>query len=435
MSDIPVLLLILLFIAFLLRIDFIYYVAYVMAGIYLWSNWYGPRSLRMIHSYRSFSKRAFIGEAIDVSVVLKNKSRLPALWIQLYESIPPELRDGPALKSVVSVGSKKEKRLSYRVRAAKRGYYKLGPLQFTTGDLFGLRENSERLESDYLTIYPRIVPVTSLGVPSKLPFGTMASKQRIYEDPARPIGMREYNTGDSLRHINWKVSAHQSKLLVKTYQPSMSLETMIVLNLNVDDFNHRFRVDGPEWAIVIAASLAAHLARKQQAVGLATNGPDPLLQQGTAGIDGLLFDDESGRLSLNMHETHSSTTAHESAENNGLIASPLGLVPMPIRPATGQIHFLKILELLARIEARPAVQVPGWIHNACLGLNWGVTLLVITPSGDDATCRSLHRLLRSGFNPVLIIAEPYRNFPEVKQRAQSYGFPAYHLADRHDLQT
>ncbi len=435
MSDIPILLLILLFIAFLLRIDFIYYIVYVVAGIYLWGNWYAPRSLRMIHIHRSYSKRAFIGETIVVSIVLKNKSRLPTLWIQLYESIPPELRDGPALKSVVSIGGKKEKHLSYRVRATKRGYYRLGPLQHATGDLFGLKENSSRLEPDYLTIYPRIVPVTSFGVPSKLPFGTMASKQRIYEDPARPIGIREYNSGDSLRHINWKVSAHQSKLLVKTYQPSMSLETMIVVNLNVDDYSRRFRYDGPEWAIVIAASLAAHLARKQQGVGLATNGADPLLQQGIADKDGLSFDDESGRLGLMIDKENASSTELESVDYNGINSSPLGLVPMPIKPAIGQIHFLKILELLARIEAHPTVQLPGWIQNACLRLSWGVTVLVITPSGDDDTCRSLHRLLRAGFNPVLIIAEPFLNFSEVKQRAQNYGFPAYHLADRQDLQT
>ncbi len=435
MSDIPVLLLILLFIAFLLRIDFIYYVVYVIAGIYLWSNWYAPRSLRKIHIARAFPMRAFIGETITISIVIKNKSKLPVLWVQLFESIPPELRDGPALKNVVSIGGQKEKRLKYQVRAMKRGYYRLGPLLLTTGDLFGLKENAAHLEPDYLTVYPQIIPVTSLGVPSKLPFGTMTSKQRIYDDPARPTGIRDYNSGDSLRHINWKVSAHQDKLLVKTYQPSLSLETMIVLNLNVEDYSRRFRHDGPEWSIVIAASLAAHLAKNRQAVGLSTNGADPLLQQMISGTDGLQFDDVNGRLGLHLDEELSASTEVESSEDSSLISTFSGLEPTPIKPAPGQIHFMKVLELLARIESSRSAPIPTWIHNACLGLSWGVTILVITPSGDDDTCRSLHRLLRTGFNPVLIIAEPFRNFSEIKQRAQNYGIPAYHLAGRLELQS
>ena len=45
MNQVLSLLLLLLFVAFLLQIDFIFYVAYVLAGVYAWTRWYTPRGL------------------------------------------------------------------------------------------------------------------------------------------------------------------------------------------------------------------------------------------------------------------------------------------------------------------------------------------------------------------------------------------------------
>ena len=117
-----------------------------------------------------------------------------------------------------------------------------------------------------------------------------ASHQRLFEDPARPMGIRDFRSGDTIRQINWKASAHTRQLMVKTFEPAISLETAVLLNLHAPDYTFGNLQDTTEWAIEVAASLAAHLVNQRQSVGLITNGIDPLASQQRG------FDETTGRL-------------------------------------------------------------------------------------------------------------------------------------------
>lgn len=408
----------LLALAFLLRIDFIFYIVYVCIGVYAWSRWYTPRAFGNLMAERKYNQRSFWGETVTVTLRIRNNNRLAMPWVQVSESIATQLRMTQSISDVVSLAAWDTAELSYEIKAGRRGYYQIGPMRLTTSDLFGLLpEQQGTIPPDYLTIYPRIIPLARLGLPSRLPFGTIASKQRLFEDPARPMGVRDYRSGDSLRQINWKVSAHTRDLVVKTLQPAISLETAVLLNLHAPDYRRRDRYTYLEWAVELAASLAAHLVDQRQAVGLITNGLDPLAGQtedaGRPAGGGLLFDEASGRLLLG-----------EGAERRLTAAIP---------PRGGRPHLMKILERLARIEAGETLSFAEWAHAASVGLSWGVTILAITARGDEQTCHILHRLVRGGFNPVLVSVEPDANFGEVRQRARQLGFAAYNVTSERDL--
>ena len=402
------LIVILLIIAFALRVDFVFYILYVCIGLYLWERLYTPRALANVRIERLFHSHAFWGERLPITLQIQNNNRLPLPWLQLQESVAIELRGSEATAHVLSLPSKETAEINYTVYARRRGYYKLGPLQIATGDLFGLyRERQGQIDPSYFTVYPRLIPLTQLGLPSRLPFGTIASPQRLFADPARPLGVRDYQSGDSLRQINWKASAHTRHLLVKTYQPAISLETAVLLNLNQEEYQRRTRLDTIEWAIEVAASLAAHLIEQRQAVGLITNGVDPL--QGAEEAD---FDEASGRL---------------QSQNLGAETA------VSISPRPGRNQLMRILERLARIEAIPTIPFAKWIPQAGHSLSWGTTLLVVTTSGDETICQALHRLVRAGLNPVLITIEPTANFGQVRQRAKQLGFAAYEVTREEDL--
>jgi uncharacterized protein (DUF58 family) len=411
------LIIVLLAIAFLLRIDFIYYIIYVCIGIYFVSRWLVPHAMRRLRISRHFDDHAFSGDQVQVNLIWENLGRLPLPWIEFIESIPPELRRGETATWAIGLGSRQKRHFSYLVQAGRRGYYQIGPARLTSGDLFGLvRPSTAELPPNYLTVYPPIIPLVELGLPSRLPFGTIASHQRLFEDPARPAGVRDYRSGDSQRQINWKASAHASHLLVRRYQPAISLETAILLDLHKQDYESKEWRYHTEWAIVVAASLAAHLANRRQPVGLITNGVDPLLEwQGET----LVFDEETGRLV-------------REASND---ASPPGLMPPPIMPRSGRAQLMKVLETLARVESDLTVPLNQWAATACAPLNWGVTVLAITAFGDESTCQALHRLLRSGFNPILVAVEPDLQFGQTRERARQLGFRAYHVlrSDNLDL--
>lgn len=406
------LILLLIVIAFLLRIDFIFYIIYISIGVYAWARWYVPRSLGRLESERIYRDHAFWGEIVPVDIRLRNPNRLPIPWLQLTESVAVQLRQGQPLNQVITLRPRETVTLSYQVAARKRGYYQIGPLSLTSGDLFGMMPDRHAiLPSQYLTVYPRIIPLTQLGLPSRLPFGTIASSQRLFADPARPSGVRNYRSGDSLRQINWKASAHTRHLLVKTYQPAISLETAVLLNLHQDDYQRPDRLHTIEWAIQTAASLAAHLIEQRQPVGLISNGIDPL-----ALSDAPEFDEGTGRLIRPA-------------------ALPDAPLPPEIPPRNGRTHLMKILERLARIESESTIPFVEWVTTVTFQLSWGVTILIITARGPEPVCQAIHRLVRLGYNPVLITVEPDAEFAQVRERARHLGFAAYNVTGLADMDT
>jgi uncharacterized protein (DUF58 family) len=388
MADIPILLLLLLVIAVLLRLDFAFYLVYVVVGTYALARWWTGRNLRGVQIRRHFTDHAFLGETITVEIEIANTRWWPVPWLHLAESVPANLAVGRPLRRVITLGPKERLRVRYELSGRQRGYYPIGPAQVNTGDLFGFAEEHGHVEqADHLTVYPRVIPLAHLELASRAPHGTIKSRQPIFADPTRVIGKRDYTAGDPLRSVDWKSSAHAGVLQVKKYEPAVSLTSVIYLNLNTAEYTRQLRTQASEWAIVVAASLAEYLVSQRQAVGLACNGTDPLI--GTA---------------------------------QWII---------PTRPGRG--HLMKLLERLARVQAAETAPFVNWLPSATVGLAWGTTILAITPTGDEATCYALHQLVRGGLNPILVVVEPHGQFGVVRERARRLGLTAHLAADEHDL--
>lgn len=399
-----ILLAVLLFVTgVLLGVDFVFYLVYVTAALLLFSRWHVPRALRRMRVQRFFAPNAFWGESIPVELEIENPLRLPVAWVELHESTPLQLQVGPPVRRVLTLPGRQKARLTYAVKAQRRGYYRLGPLAVRVGDLFGFAEADGRVQAAYVTVYPRLHPIGRLRLPSRLPLGVLPSRQPLYADPSRPIGARPFRPGDSLRRINWKATARLSAtagdaLMVRIDEPAVSVEALIVLNLAEGDYPRRERERVVEWAIEAAAALAAHLIERRQAVGLATNGLDPLRGAGR------VFDEESGRLLINP-------------------ADAVGRADYPRLPVRGgRAHLMQVLGVLARVEAQPTPPFVGWLPTAVHGLGWGATVIAITPTADPGLPGALHQLVRAGFNPLLLFTAPQHDLGAWQRRARQLGF-------------
>ncbi len=277
MSDIPLLLLLLLGVAVLLRQDFVYYIVYVLAGAYLLARWWTGRSLPRLQVRRRFNDHIFLGETVGVALEIENGSWAPVPWLRCEETPPSALATGAALRQVIALRPKEHVHLSYELLGRRRGYYQIGPAIFSTGDLFGFAKSAGRQEQeDHLTVYPRVIPLSQVDLTSRSPHGTIKSQQPIFADPARPIGKRPYIPGDPWRSIDWKSTARAGSLQVKKHEPAVSLTSVIFLDLNVNAYGRQLRVSASEWAIVLAASLANYLVERRQAVGLACNSAEQI---------------------------------------------------------------------------------------------------------------------------------------------------------------
>jgi uncharacterized protein (DUF58 family) len=113
----------------------------------------------------------------------------------------------------------------------QRGIWEFGPVQLSSGDIFGFSVKRALLEEKQsIVVYPKIVPIHVLGLPTLHPFGDFNTPRRVMEDPLRPVGAREYAPGDSFRHIDWKATARRHTLQTKLFEPSASRPLAVFLN-------------------------------------------------------------------------------------------------------------------------------------------------------------------------------------------------------------
>jgi uncharacterized protein (DUF58 family) len=118
-------------------------------------------------------------------------------------------------------------------------------------------------------VYPRIVNLDEQVLPSRRPFGEVAGGLRIFEDPSRIAGLRDYEPGDSFRRVDWNATARAGTLQSRVYDPTSSHHLLICLNTaTLTPSWAGFIPELFEGSITIAASLALQAQDQRYALGL-----------------------------------------------------------------------------------------------------------------------------------------------------------------------
>jgi uncharacterized protein (DUF58 family) len=379
----------LMILAVFLRAESALTVIYMVAGTFLLGFWWNKRALRHIEMTRNYVEHAFLGEVVSVVLKIKNKSFLPILWLEIHEGLSVDIRSGSGLKQVFSLGIREEKQINYDLMPRKRGYYPLGPLVISSGDPLGLMGPTHKeFPSGPLTVYPQVVNLPAFGLPSQSPFGTIKHRNPVFEDPSRILGKRDFQTGDSIRRIDWKASAATGQLQVKLYEASISLELTILLDLHRSSYALKTFYTATELSISAAASVAAWGKTHRQSVGLITNGVDP------------------------QHNDQ---------------------MPTPLAPRTGTGHFIYILEILARIQPGEVLPFENLVQDALADLTWGATLVVISGNLHENMLVQLFRARKRGINPAIIFTGQTPDYQSLKNLAEYYKIMLFKAAYPPDL--
>ena len=390
--------LVLVFLAASFRISFFYFVLYffffawVLARLWIWRAW------RALEISRHFDDHVFLGETAPLRLTLTNHGRLPVPWVRVQDKLPQRLTTMDAYRAVVSLLPRETRALEYSVHGSRRGYFPIGPIQVVLGDVFGFYTRTMSTAAPtHLTVYPKILPIAQLGLPSKSAFGTLRTHEILYEDPARVVGVREYVPGDSLRKVNWKVTASTGRLQVKKLEPAITLDTLIFLNLNTEEYDLAYAEGASELAITTAASLAVHLGEQRQPVGLVSNGRDqaavdePPVVEAPRGL--------SARLPWEIDR--------RGVDELGF-ATPHSVLPrerpsIAVPPGKGRAHLMRILEALARAQLRSGQPLTSLLRQQAVRLAWGSTVVVVTWGRAMGLTEALIGLRKSGFNVVVVL--------------------------------
>jgi uncharacterized protein (DUF58 family) len=389
-SFVPFLLILFLIAAFL-RVDFFFTIVYLLFAVYLLARLWTRRTTEHLRVERHFADHAFPGDKVVVDLVLQNSGWLPVPWLEVHESLPVELAVPPFYREVVSLAPRERRRFHYTLHCHRRGYYRVGPLAMQTGDLLGIVPQSQaRAAPEHVIIYPRVVPLRQLDIPTRSPRVALPARSHLFEDPCRVMGVRDYQQGDSLRRIHWTATASAGRLLVKQYQPAIARETLICLDLDAEDYARRQRYAATELAIVVAASIANHIiVREELPAGLITEALDPL-------------SDEQSQFIL--------------------------------PPRSERAHLMSLLEVLARVQIVSGTSFVDLLRRESVKLSWGSTLSVITGRESEELFDTLVYLRRAGFAVALILVQPARPSDALQKRADLLGVPVHRVWRERDLE-
>ncbi len=172
---------------------------------------------------------------------------------------------------------------THKFLCEKRGLYSIDSVSVSSSDLLMSANFVDvRSNATQFMVYPSQADIMRLlPVFSKI-MGERETKA-LLADPFSFVGIRDYERFDSVRDINWKVSAKTGDLKVNVHSATQTGEVRLVLNLEPDSdwVDNGIREEG----IRIAATLAALFSAKGVTVSLQTNGRD-VLTDAPANISG-----------------------------------------------------------------------------------------------------------------------------------------------------
>src|SRR5258708_26157595 len=344
---------------------------FMLAVVFFAWRWNRHVLNRVQYRRRFNHRRAFPGETLEVQILAENAKWLPITWLQVEDEWPSDFGPedetilapsaGPGMGYLVNIYALRwheRVRRRFKLLARKRGLFKTGPAHLLSGDPFGLFEDDANIpKADLLVVYPEIKPLEELGLDAKDPFGEIATPLRLYEDPNRIMGVRDYRSDDSFRHIHWQATARTGNLQVRQYEPTRTRSLMLCLN--IASFEEHKRGVCPamvDYVLTVAASLASWSVEQNYAVGLIANAA-------------LVQTDR----------------------------------PLRTQPGHSYDQLSNLLEAMAGITYFITADFGRFLIQESSRIPWGATLVAITGYVDEPLLLTLLRLRQSGRRIVLVV--------------------------------
>ena len=383
-------------------------VALACYGATLWARY----SLRRVLYERIIPEdHAFAGERLSVTLRVTNRKPLPLPWIEITEQFPETMLAAepggdfrPHLGSVAlewrtSVGAYERVSRSVDVYCPERGVYNIGPTVLKSGDAFGLfTEQRDEERPSHIIVYPRTIEIGDMALPSRRPYGESAGGMRVFEDPARVSGIRDYRPGDSLRRIDWNATARLNKLQSRVYEPTSSQHLLICLNTQtMTPAWAGYIPDVLEHSITIAASMARDAYDRRYSVGLLANSSFPETNRAWAHRGGDALSDLMRAKDLR---------ARADAARASIAAAPLRKTTPPgsirIPPGRRPEQFIRVLEALAVVTPFVFEPLSAMLDREEHRLTAGTTIAIVTGLMPSDLAATLLRLRRRGQQIVVL---------------------------------
>jgi uncharacterized protein (DUF58 family) len=391
----------LLGLALALHAGLVAFAGYVLLGVFVVSRFLARRWVHDLHAERKCdSSPREVGESTEVCVTLTNRGGFPILWV-LVEDLIPDLatRQKPARLSVkgkrlqvASLAPRKSKTVKYTVTFQMRGYYPLGPTLLETGDVFGLHRRHRVIGKPvYVMVYPKVIPLPKYDFASERPIGEIRLHNRLFEDPTRTAGVREYQLGDPLQRVHWKATARTGVLHCRVYEPTSLAGATLLVDFHEGGYPKRSEPYRSDLVVTTAASIAYAVSVLNQQVGLASNGRDAADRIRAESLE----DDEAGEEGYETRDA--ARDRFELREDNDRLR------PVVVETRRGFDQFQRIREALARLELTDGFGFAQLTLEIAPRIPRDATVIAILPRVPVESAVALGTLRRQGFAITVIL--------------------------------
>ncbi|HNS00572.1 MAG TPA: DUF58 domain-containing protein [Planctomycetota bacterium] len=265
-----------------------------VAGVLLFllgASWaFGGEAKRRIACRRSAHPRAFEGAPADVRLALANHSGFPLLGAEVIDRFDAQDLLPKELAVPVDVRPRHTVEISYTGLCLRhRGEYALGPVAVRFYDPLGLFLRTRRFsEQSRFAVLPKPLPLARLGLEGRSALLSAANPDRQTRgESIKFYGVREYRSGDSLRHVHWKASARLARLVVRQFEASVSSQITIFLDLARANLAGTGAEATVEYAIRAAAAIAAAAVAQGHEIQLFAEGESPFVTKLGSGAEHL----------------------------------------------------------------------------------------------------------------------------------------------------
>lgn len=315
-----------------------------------------------------------VGEESQVSVRFDLRAlRVPhGIW---RDQLPPSVTGEAAGEFPTDNGT----HIRYAITGARRGVWPVGPLVLRTIDPFGFSQREQEFgDTRTVTVVPEVLPLAPLGANVGAAGGTAHTSSTRLGQGSDNLSPRHYVSGDSMRRIHWRATAHRGELMVRQEEEESSPDALVVLDRTARRWDRAGADADPafEAAVSACASVALHLVQEGYSV-------DVLDSAGT--VLGALRGHEDDRDALLV----TLAMVSPQGEARDLIALVDGMPPGPLVMITGQLDEEGAARLRHGGAAAPILlatdPLPG-ATDAAAGLGWSSAQLTddVAAAWEDA---------------------------------------------------
>ena len=307
-----------------------------------------------------------VGDRIRVTYTVRNGSRLPKPWLEIHN---PTTMPGGLPGRALTLRGRAERSWLIRVPLTRRGHFRIEPLHVRTADPFGFFEAAATVgQAVSVVVYPRLEALPAWRLPSASLEGSHSAAVRTLQTTPLATSVRPYAPGDSMNRIHWRSTARHGEIQVKEFDLEQTADAWIIVDLERGIQAGQGDESTTEAAVRAAAAIADKALAENRAVGMTVNG---------------------------------ARTAFLPADRGGR-------------------QHLKVMQLLAAVEADSSTPLVETLLASVGRLRRGMTAVIITASLDPTWVRPLAALRARGVSCVVVTldAEAYRR-TEAEMREQS----------------